>query len=70
MCLGVDQHRAEAGENRYDGGMNERDRRKDKAVGRAEKVGELLLDVYVEPWIAEQPRPARMGAPSPELALD
>src|SRR6185312_95003 len=32
--------------------------------------GQALLDVQVEPGVAEQARPARMGTPAADLAVD
>src|SRR5206468_1113885 len=66
----VDQDPALPGEHRDDGRMDVGDGRQDQRVGCAEEVGELLLDVAVQPRAAEEARPARVGAPPAQGVRD
>ena len=67
VCATVDEHGAAGREQRDDGEVDERDRRQHERVGRAEQLGQLLLDLLVENRATEQARPARVRAPRLEV---
>ena len=60
---GVQEDRARRGQQRDHGHVDVRDRRQDERVLAAEQLGEARLDLLVQHRAAEQPRPARVGAP-------
>ena len=65
--LGVDDHGPLAGQGRDHGQVDQRDGRKQQGVGCTEQVGQPVLDVDVGAGTPEEPRPTRVGAPTPEV---
>ena len=63
----VEEDHARAGEDRDHRHVDVRDRRQQQRVLAAEQVGELGLDLLVDHRAPEQPRPARVGAPTREV---
>src|SRR5664280_2313842 len=56
-----------AGQGRDHGKMNQRDGGQQQGVGGAQQFGEAVLDLHVGTGAPEEPRPARVGAPTPEV---
>ena len=46
------------------------DRRQHKGVRGTEQLCQPVLDIDVDAWVAQQPRPARVGAPTRHLGRD
>ena len=66
----VEEDRARGGQQRDHRHVDVRDRRQHERVLAAEQLGQPLLDLLVEHRAAEQPRPARVGAPRVEVRGD
>ena len=66
----VQEHRAAAGEDRNHRHVDVGDRRQQQAVLGAQQRGEPVLDLLVQDRAAQETRPARMGAPAPQIVGD
>ena len=66
----VEEHRAPAGQDGDHRHVDVGDRRQHQAVLAAQERGEPVLDLLVEDRAAQQARPARVGAPPPQVVGD